>query len=72
MSLAVVQGGRKFTCPANDCQKELEYKLTSQDLDRGTGHIRCPDCGLTIFFKIRTNTQSGQVEIKGPKVLLIA
>jgi transcription elongation factor Elf1 len=72
MLLVVAQGVKKFTCPADDCQKELEYKLTSQDLNRNRAHIRCPDCGLTIFFEIITDTQSGEVMIKGPKVLMIA
>ncbi|MBD3359382.1 MAG: hypothetical protein GF365_01585 [Candidatus Buchananbacteria bacterium] len=71
MKFVVAQSSEKFTCPADDCQKELEYKLTSDDLDSGRAHLRCVDCGLTIFFEIRTNPESGEVGIKGPKVLII-
>lgn len=72
MSLVTVLGGKKFTCPADDCQLELEYKLTATDLDRGLGHMHCPGCGLMILFEIKIKTESGEPEIKGPKVLRIA
>ena len=64
-------GGKKvMQCPFEGCGAEIIYTLKPEDLSRGAGVAKCPNCPGSVFVTIKV-TATG-IEIDGPKVLRLA